>query len=196
MNTMPVPPAVEAFFGNTGGQHPGGQHRGHPFVYALVAVAAALELFLDVPDAIPQAAIGFEFLREPIQLIADRPSVADTERTQEPLAVGVVVEDRPPLVAPGRHVMHGPFVFDPLRPRHAPDSIGPSPATQPPKIPTLAAWVHDHRGPRGLRTHPTSASAFIRVANSQELKRDSRSVGGRIVSHSRREPCGSKKECV
>jgi hypothetical protein len=32
----------------------------------LAVVAVALEFLLDLPDAAPQAAIGFEFVREPI----------------------------------------------------------------------------------------------------------------------------------
>jgi hypothetical protein len=38
---------------------------------------------------------------------------------QESLPVAVVKEDRPPLVASGRHMVHGPFVLNSLRPRHA-----------------------------------------------------------------------------
>jgi hypothetical protein len=42
------------------------------------------------------------------------------EHAQKTLVVGVVPKDRPPFVAPGRHVIHGPFIRDPLWPRHTP----------------------------------------------------------------------------
>ncbi|MEN6335925.1 MAG: hypothetical protein ABFE01_16855 [Phycisphaerales bacterium] len=41
------------------------------------------------------------------------------QHAQKSLAIGVVDEDGPPFVPSGRHMVHGPFVFDPLRPRHA-----------------------------------------------------------------------------
>ena len=41
------------------------------------------------------------------------------EHAQKTLVVGVVPKDRPPFVAPGRHVIHGPFIRDPRWPRHA-----------------------------------------------------------------------------
>jgi hypothetical protein len=41
-----------------------------------------------------------------------------TEPTKEVLPVGVVPEDRPPLITSGRYMVHGPFILDALRPRH------------------------------------------------------------------------------
>lgn len=61
------------------------------------------------------------------------PLDALAEHAQKPLAVGVIVEDRPPFVAPGRHVIHGPFVFDPLRPRHTVILSGRRPQRNPVK---------------------------------------------------------------
>jgi len=40
------------------------------------------------------------------------------EDAQEPLTVGVIPKDRSPFVAPSRHMIHGPFILNPLRPRH------------------------------------------------------------------------------
>ena len=42
------------------------------------------------------------------------------QHPQETLPVGVILEDRPPLIAPGRHVVHGPFILDALRSGHVP----------------------------------------------------------------------------
>jgi hypothetical protein len=57
-------------------------------------------------------------------------SHALAQHTQEMLPVGVVAKDLAPLVAAGRHMVHSPFVLDPLRPRHTPILLAPAPLRQ------------------------------------------------------------------
>ena len=68
---------------------------------------------------------------------------------EEVFAVGVVPEDRPPLIAPGRHVVHSPFILDPLRPRHA-AILSPSP--------TLHKHEFDKQNPLSIKKGLTPPS--------------------------------------
>ena len=41
------------------------------------------------------------------------------QHPEESFPIGIILKDRLPCIAPGRHMVHGPFVLDPLRPCHA-----------------------------------------------------------------------------
>ena len=103
------------------------------------------------------------------------------------LRSGVVLEDGPPFIAPGRHVVHSPFVLDPLRPHHT-AILSPSPTLHkrqfamqdplsikirpdPAKPPYLILEIRPYSSPAGAKKDDVLGFIGTFVSDEKEKKR-------------------------